>query len=61
MIKGVRRFKPVEIVNEINQSFFDELDLVREASNASQLRRNFEGNPLHYIPKIYWVETSTVP
>jgi ubiquinone biosynthesis protein len=59
MIKGVRRFKPVEIVNEINQSFFDELDLVREASNASQLRRNFEGNPLHYIPKIYWEYTSS--
>jgi len=59
MIKGVRRFKPVEIVNEINQSFFDELDLVREASNASQLRRNFEGNPLHYIPKIYWAYTSS--
>ena len=59
MIKGIRRFKPVEIVSEINQSFFDELDLVREASNASQLRRNFEGNPLHYIPKIYWEYTSS--
>ena len=58
-IKSVRRFKPVEIVNEINQSFFDEIDLVREASNASQLRRNFEGNPLHYIPKIYWEYTSS--
>ncbi len=59
MIKGIRRFKPVEIVNEINQSFFDELDLVREASNASQLRRNFEENPIHYIPKIYWEYTSS--
>ena len=28
MIKGIRRFKPVEIVSEINQSFFDELDLL---------------------------------
>ena len=59
LLKDVRRFKPVEIINEINQSFFDELDLMREASNASQLRRNFEGNPVHYIPKIYWEYTGS--
>lgn len=55
---AIRRFKPVEIVGEINQSFFDEIDLIREASNASQLRRNFENSPIHYIPKIYWEYTS---
>ncbi|AXA33229.1 ubiquinone biosynthesis regulatory protein kinase UbiB [Francisella adeliensis] len=59
LFNGIKRFKPVEIVGEINQSFFDELDLVREASNASQLRRNFEGNPIHYIPKIHWEYTSS--
>lgn len=59
LLKEVKRFKPVEIIGEINQSFFDELDLVREASNASQLRRNFEGNPIHYIPQIHWQYTSS--
>ncbi|AIT09253.1 ubiquinone biosynthesis protein UbiB [Candidatus Francisella endociliophora] len=57
-LKEIRRFKPVEIVKEINQSFFDELDLVREAANASQIRRNFENSPIHYVPKIYWEYTS---
>ncbi|AJC49479.1 ubiquinone biosynthesis regulatory protein kinase UbiB [Allofrancisella guangzhouensis] len=59
LLKEIRRFKPVEIVSEINQSFFDELDLVREAANASQLRRNFENSPIHYVPKIYWEYTSS--
>lgn len=58
-LKEIRRFKPVEIVKEINQSFFDELDLMREASNASQIRRNFEDSPIHYVPKIYWQYTSS--
>lgn len=58
-LKEIRRFKPVEIVKEINQSFFDELDLVREASNASQIRRNFENSAIHYVPKIYWEYTSS--
>lgn len=58
-LKEIRRFKPVEIVKEINQSFFDELDLVREAANASQIRRNFENSPIHYVPKIYWQYTSS--
>ena len=58
LFKSFRRFKPVEIVSEINQSFFDELDLVREAANAAQLRRNFENSRIHYIPKIHWELTS---
>ena len=58
-LKEIKRFKPIEIVKEINQSFFDELDLVREASNASQIRRNFEGSTIHYVPKIYWEYTSS--
>jgi ubiquinone biosynthesis protein len=32
----------------------DELDLMREAANASQLKRNFAGSPLLYVPEIYW-------
>lgn len=58
-LKVIRRFKPVEIVKEINQSFFDELNLVREAANASQIRRNFENSTIHYVPKIYWEYTSS--
>lgn len=49
-----KRFKPLEVVEEFEQSLLDELDLTREAANGSQLRRNFENSPLLYIPKIYW-------
>lgn len=49
-----KRFKPKEIVNEFERTILDELNLQREAANASQLRRNFEQSPLLYIPKIYW-------
>lgn len=49
-----RRFKPIQIVAEIAQTLHDELDLLREGANASQLRRNFLNSPLLYIPKIYW-------
>jgi len=50
----VRRFKPKQIVNEIAQTLYDELDLMREGANASQLRRNFENSKILYVPKIYW-------
>lgn len=49
-----KRFKPLAVVEEFEQSLLDELDLMREAANGSQLRRNFENSPLLYIPKIYW-------
>ncbi|HDZ56816.1 MAG TPA: ubiquinone biosynthesis regulatory protein kinase UbiB [Pseudomonas xinjiangensis] len=49
-----RRLRPLEVVGDYEKTIFDELDLYREAANASQLRRNFEGSPLLYIPKIYW-------
>ncbi len=49
-----RRLKPVEVVEEYRQTIFDELNLMREAANASQLRRNFEGSPLLYVPEVYW-------
>ncbi|MBV9575428.1 MAG: ubiquinone biosynthesis regulatory protein kinase UbiB, partial [Gammaproteobacteria bacterium] len=49
-----RHFKPREIVAEIAQTLYDELDLMREGANASQLRRNFANSPILYIPKIYW-------
>jgi len=49
-----RRLKPKEIVKEFEHTIFDELDLLREAANATQLRRNFDRSPILYIPEIYW-------
>lgn len=48
-----RRLKPEEVVNEYRKTLLDELDLLREAGNAIQLRRNFDNSPLLYIPKVY--------
>ncbi len=49
-----RRLRPVEVVDDYKLVVLDELDLGREAANASQLRRNFEDSPLVYVPKVYW-------
>ncbi len=49
-----RRLKPVENVEEFDAYLHDELDLVREAANASQLRRNFENSQLLKIPEMIW-------
>ena len=49
-----RRLRPVEVVSDYEKTIYDELDLLREAANASQLRRNFEGSPLLYVPQVYW-------
>jgi len=49
-----RRLRPVEVVNDYEITILDELDLQREAANASQLRRNWEGNPLCYVPEVHW-------
>lgn len=52
--KESARFKPCEVVAEFERTLLNELNLQREAANASQLRRNFDGSPLLYIPEIYW-------
>ena len=52
---NARRFKPKEIVAEIAQTLHDELDLMREGANASQLRRNFQNSALLYVPEIFWL------
>ena len=49
-----RRLRPVEVVADYEQTIFDELDLQREAANASQLRRNFAGSDLIYVPEVFW-------
>lgn len=51
---AAKHLKPQELVNEIAQTLFDELDLMREAANASQLRRHCTNSKLLYVPKIYW-------
>ena len=48
------RLKPLEVVAEYEQTIIDELDLMREAGNAAQLKRNFEGSEMLYVPEIYW-------
>lgn len=49
-----RRLKPREVVAEFDKYLHDELDLVREAANAAQLRRNMEGLNLVLIPEMHW-------
>jgi len=49
-----RRLKPREVVAEFDKYLHDELDLMREAANASQLRRNFAGSTLLMVPEMYW-------
>ncbi|HEY4128462.1 MAG TPA: AarF/UbiB family protein, partial [Gammaproteobacteria bacterium] len=49
-----RRLRPLEVVQEYEKTVLDELDLVREAANAAQLKRNFEGSTLLYVPEVFW-------
>jgi len=53
-----RRLRPREVVAEFEKTIFDELDLQREGANFSQLRRNFEGSRLLYVPQVHWSHTS---
>ena len=48
------RLRPVEVVAEYDKTIMDELDLLREAANGSQLRRNFEHSSLLYVPEVYF-------
>jgi len=57
-VKDSKRLHPVEVVEEFEKTILDELDMMREASNATQLRRNFENSDLLYVPKIYWSHTN---
>lgn len=54
-----RRLKPREVINEFEKHLEDELDLMREAANASQLRRNFADSTLLRVPEMYWDYCST--
>ncbi len=52
-----RRLRPTNVVRELQKTLMGELDLMREAANASQLRRNFENSDKLYIPAVEWKYT----
>ncbi len=49
-----KNLRPTAVVAEFEKTLLDELDLMREAANASQLRRNFLNSEKLYIPEVYW-------
>jgi len=55
--KKIRQFKLHALVLELEKTVFYEIDLLREAANASQLKRNFLHSPLLYIPEVHWLWT----
>ncbi len=57
-VKIAKRLHPVDVVAEFEKTILDELDMIREAANATQLRRNFEDSDLLYVPEIYWSHTA---
>ena len=52
-----RRLRPVDVVARYEAIILDEIDLMREAASASQLRRNFEHSDLLHIPRVFWPYT----
>ncbi|NKB38827.1 MAG: ubiquinone biosynthesis regulatory protein kinase UbiB [Gammaproteobacteria bacterium] len=55
----VRKLKPTNVVSEFEKTLLEELDLMREAANASQLRRNFKDSELMYVPEVEWDLTTS--
>jgi len=58
LFRDGRRLRPVEVAADYERTLLDELDLRREAGNASQLRRNFLGSNLVYVPEVHWPLTT---
>lgn len=52
-----QRLKSREVVYEFELTLNAELDFLREAANASQLRRNFKDSTILYVPEVYWQYT----
>lgn len=52
-IKELRRLRPVEVIKEYEEDLFNELNLMREAANAIQIKRNFNKSELLYVPEVY--------
>ncbi len=49
-----KRLRPLDLVAEYERTVIDELDLMREAANTAQLKRNFQDSDQLYVPEIYW-------
>jgi ubiquinone biosynthesis protein len=49
-----RRLRPVEVINNYEKIILDELNLLSEGANTTQLRRNFEHSDKLYVPRVYW-------
>ena len=49
-----RRLRPIDVIDEFDHYLHDELDLVREAANANQLRRNFSESKQLRVPEMFW-------
>lgn len=49
-----KRLRPREVVAEFDKYLHDELDLLREAANASQIGRNFSGSTMLRVPQVYY-------
>jgi len=54
LVPSFRRFRPIDVIAEMKHTLLDELDLLREAANASQLRRNFTPSSTLYVPRVFW-------
>ncbi len=52
-----KRLRALEVVAEFEKTLLDELDLVKEAANATKLRTNFESSDALYVPEIHWKYT----
>lgn len=53
-----RRLRPREVVAEFDKYLHDELDMMHEAANASQLRRNFQGSDMLVVPEVFYDYTA---
>jgi len=51
------RLRPMEVVEEYDKTIHDELDLAREAANATKLKANFADSDMLYVPEVYWEHT----
>jgi len=54
-----RRLRPVEVINDYEKVILDELNLLSEGANATQLRRNFKSSTALYVPQVYWDYSTT--
>ena len=52
-----RRLRPLEVVEDYRNTIYGELNLQVEASNTMQIRRNFAGSEMIYLPEVYWEYT----